>query len=109
MECSGRPGHANARSEVLVVRIVIRRAFRAITSATGNVDHRGAIQNLVSHRIELISQSQIQREVRTGLELILRIGLVERAAGAHNSLALEVGCRCGGVVDEVVGGVVADG
>src|SRR6202040_3185154 len=44
LECRGRPSQADAWSEVLVVRIVVRSAFRAVASAARNVDHRGPIQ-----------------------------------------------------------------
>src|SRR5207248_428748 len=80
-----RPRHPESRPEILRVRIVVGRPLRAEPAAALYVDHRRAVQNLVHYRIELVPQSDIERQVRRHLELVLPIGLIKRPPAADHS------------------------
>ena len=96
-----RPGEADARTPVVRIGIIERRALWAEAAATLDIDHRGAVQNLVRYRVELISQAEVQGQVRRDLELILRVAREERPAVAANAFPFEDRRAVGAVVDEI--------
>jgi len=105
----GRPGQAHARAPVVQIGAVIGRALRAEAAATQDIDDSGAIQDFVRNRIVLIPQPQVQSKSRAHLEFVLRITRIEGAPGADHALALQIRGRRRRVVNEILGGVVAEG
>ena len=89
VERRGRPRQPDARPEVLGIGIVIRRALRAEAAAADDIDHRGAIENLVRDRVVFVAQSQVQGQIRRDSEFVLRVALIERAPVADDALALQ--------------------
>lgn len=49
------PGQPEARSEILGVRVVIRRTLRAEAAAARDINHRRTVQDFVHHRVILIA------------------------------------------------------
>ncbi len=104
-----RPGQADARAEVFRIGAVVGRALGAEAAAARDVNDGGTIQNLVRHRIVLIAQPQVQCEIRGDLEFVLCVARGEGAPVADHALALQISGRRRGVVDEILGRVVAEG
>ena len=88
-----RPGHADARAEILGVGIVVGRALGAEAAAAGDVHHRRTVQNLVGHRVIFVAQPQVQSKFLVHFEIVLEVAHGERAPVADHALALEVSGR----------------
>src|ERR1700687_3597755 len=98
MKHAGRPGDADARVEVPVVSVIESRISGAGLSVDGGgewavggtgpktgamkrveIEDRGTIVRLVRHSVIFPAQPQVQREIRSHLPFVLKIGHVEGA------------------------------
>src|SRR5262249_13253497 len=105
-ENTRRPRDAYPRAEVLRVGVIPGRPCRADAAATLDVYDHSAIEHFMGNRIELVTQTEVQREIGRYFEFVLAISHVERASQTVDTLRCVVADRVDTVLDEIRNGRV---